>query len=93
MSNDDDDNSTKSSKMVGVELPPVHDSERLDDAIRLKENCTARMGAAGLLDVARGRDHPDVQCIIDEPLELLPDLPSDKTDSAYASAVTVHVMT
>ena len=63
--NTDETTHDESGKTVAVSLPTFKDTVRHDIAIRLKETSTHRMGAAGLLEVARGLEHPRVKELVD----------------------------
>ena len=80
----------ESAKTVVVTLPTFEDTVRLDDAIRLQEVMTHRMGAAGLLEVARGQEHPRVRELQMRDMSLLPPLPADTSSSAYAKLLDLH---
>ena len=55
-----------------ISLPAIEDNIRHDKAIRLEREATALLGTAGLLEVARGREHPSVQDLIMKLINTLP---------------------
>ena len=90
----DIDNSTKwapveSSKGTDVSLPPIQDTVRHDQALLLKREMTALMGAATLLEVAQGEDHPNVKDLLDKPMHRLPPIP-DPSSPDYAKILELH---
>ena len=74
---------SKSSKETTVSLPAIEDKIRHDHAILIERESTAKMAAAGLLEVARGAEHPSFNELSMKPMDLLPPLPPN-TAPGYA---------
>ena len=68
-----DDTSKKESKIskeTTVSLPAFEDRVRHDSAILMERESTAKMAAAGLLEVARGGEHPSFKELSMKPMHL-----------------------
>ena len=77
-------------KTSTVVLPSILDDLRHDVARRLEEIAKYKMSSAGLLEVANGQDHPDVQALLDYDLTELPPVPPDPSDSSYVKLLELH---
>ena len=81
---------SKITKETAVSLSAFEDNVRHDRAILLERESTARMSAAGLLEVARGGEHPSFNELSLKPTELLPPLPPNDSPG-YAKILDMHV--
>ena len=93
MSDSGDMTSTRESKIskeTVVSLPAIEDKVRHDSAILIERESTAKMAAAGLLEVARGGEHPSFKEMSLKPMERLPPLPPN-TSPGYARILEMHV--